>query len=370
MKNTMVPSLAGGMLRSALAGAALLSVLVAPRIAHAASARVRWMPPSTNVSSVTGYKVYARNAGATYGAAALWTGNPSPAADGTLSTVVTYTPAASGINYFAVVAVRNAEESALSEERYLGTPNPCQFDSCTTKTSCTFGTWPDGTSCDDGVFCNGPEVCRAGVCDTSATRNCSDAVACTVDACDEAADKCTHTGPAGCCVACDSSDPCLADACAAGDCSAPAGIPMEFSRVKLLERTSGVKLVAKGRFTLEAPVDPSITGAVIEMHTADGALVYSATIPSYLIRTGASTGRYRYAASRSNVELQGNGIDRLDFRVKSSKWRVTIMAESPNLADAVVESSLTVSLRLGSDQCFREMDIPCLHKNALSVCHH
>lgn len=369
MTNEKFPPRAGGALRLAMAGAGLLSLLIAPRIADAATARVRWLPPASNAGAVTGYRIYVRNAGAAYGTGApIWSGNPTPAGDGSLSTTVTYTTAPSGTNYFAVVAMRNTEESGLSEERSIGTVNSCRFDVCTSKTACSFGTWPDGTACDDDLYCNGPEVCLAGTCDTSANRNCADAFACTVDACDETNDRCTHNGPPGCCVACDTTDPCLADACAAGDCTAPAGKDIEFSRIKLLARSQSVKLVAKGKFELAEDLDPSLTGAVIEMRTADGTLVYSSTIPPYLIRSGASKGRYRYTASRSVVEPQSNGIDRLDFRVKDAKWLVTVMGDTANLADASAESSLTVSLKLGGEQCVRQMHIPCLQKNALSVC--
>lgn len=47
-----------------------------------------------------------------------------------------------------------------------------------------------GTSCDDGLFCNGVEACVNGVCGAGAPVVCNDGVACTVDACDETANAC------------------------------------------------------------------------------------------------------------------------------------------------------------------------------------
>ncbi|MEB2283228.1 MAG: hypothetical protein B6D46_05655 [Polyangiaceae bacterium UTPRO1] len=348
---------------------ALLLPLITPRIAAAAAARLRWLPPSGAADTVTGYRVYARSAGTAYGAGApIWSGNPARGGDGTLSAIVSYAPAPSGTNYFAVTALRDGEESGISQEGFVGAANPCRVDTCVTKTSCSFAALPDGSACDDELFCNGAEICRNGACVSSGPRNCADAFACTVDACDEAADRCTHTGPPGCCVACDTTDPCLADACAAGDCTAPAGIPMQFSVVKFQTGAQGVKLVAKGRFRLSGPLDPATTGATVEMRTADGALAYASTISPELMRAGAAKGRYRYAASRAAAAFWSHGIERLDIRMKGDRGLVTIMGSSDDLAAAAAESTLTVALRFSAAQCLRDMDVPCRQKNSLSIC--
>ncbi|MFO0748401.1 MAG: DUF4215 domain-containing protein [Myxococcota bacterium] len=44
--------------------------------------------------------------------------------------------------------------------------------------------------CDDGVFCNGRERCSAGACFASPTPRCADQIDCTVEQCDEDADRC------------------------------------------------------------------------------------------------------------------------------------------------------------------------------------
>ncbi len=50
-----------------------------------------------------------------------------------------------------------------------------------------------GTNCDDGLFCTNPDTCDgAGTCGGPA-RNCSDGVACTDDNCNEAGDTCVNT---------------------------------------------------------------------------------------------------------------------------------------------------------------------------------
>jgi hypothetical protein len=347
-------------------GAALLcATLGAASGASAATARVTWLPRA----GASSYSVYIRNAFAPYGTAApAWTGNPTPGSDGSLSATFTYTPASSGTNYFAVVATSANGESGLSTELPIGNVNPCRNDSCTTKTACDFSNQQNGLSCDDGIYCNGPEACLSGVCDTSASRNCADAVSCTVDACDEANGRCTHSAPPGCCLACDSGDPCLADACAQGDCTATAGEPIVVNRLRLLSKKSGIKLAAKGSFLADAALDPTQTGVEFELRAPDGALVYVSSIAAGDIRAGSTGDRFRFTASRADDTPQGNGLTRLDFRYKHEQWLVTAKGETPELIDAFLEPTLTWVIKFGDAACIRRMDLACAQTSAASIC--
>lgn len=48
-------------------------------------------------------------------------------------------------------------------------------------------------ACQDGLFCNGAEVCSgSGFCRSGSPISCGDANTCTADACDEATDSCVH----------------------------------------------------------------------------------------------------------------------------------------------------------------------------------
>lgn len=47
--------------------------------------------------------------------------------------------------------------------------------------------------CDNGLFCDGPETCRAGVCGAGAAPVCDDGVECTRDRCSEATRACVYT---------------------------------------------------------------------------------------------------------------------------------------------------------------------------------
>lgn len=84
----------------------------------------------------------------------------------------------------------------------------CTLDACDPKLHvCTHA--PRDALCDDGVFCDGVEVCDPAVGCAEAPRDCADAVSCTVDACDEATKSCTHTPDDGLCPISHVCDPVL-----------------------------------------------------------------------------------------------------------------------------------------------------------------
>ncbi|UCC31420.1 MAG: dockerin type I repeat-containing protein, partial [Phycisphaerales bacterium] len=74
--------------------------------------------------------------------------------------------------------------------------NVCTEDACVEGT-CVNENLPNGTACPDELFCNGDETCYLGACQSGPPRTCDDALACTVDTCNEAEDVCLHA-PAGC----------------------------------------------------------------------------------------------------------------------------------------------------------------------------
>jgi len=50
---------------------------------------------------------------------------------------------------------------------------------------------PDGTECDDGLFCTTNDVCISGIC-SGETKSCSDGITCTTDSCNELVDACVN----------------------------------------------------------------------------------------------------------------------------------------------------------------------------------
>ncbi|ODS40544.1 hypothetical protein BEH94_07975 [Candidatus Altiarchaeales archaeon WOR_SM1_SCG] len=57
----------------------------------------------------------------------------------------------------------------------------------------------DGTSCEDGLWCNGAETCQAGVCTAGTPPTCDDGAYCNgVETCNEATDSCNVGTPPTC----------------------------------------------------------------------------------------------------------------------------------------------------------------------------
>ncbi len=102
----------------------------------------------------------------------------------------------------------------------------CTLDGCDEfRDSC--GHIPSAATCDDGLFCNGVEVCDANQgCRPGAPVSCDDGIDCTVDTCDEAGDSCSRSPDDQVCdngEFCDGEEVCIAgEGCATGsppDCS-------------------------------------------------------------------------------------------------------------------------------------------------------
>jgi len=69
---------------------------------------------------------------------------------------------------------------------------------------------PDGTACNDGKSCSGPDKCAGGVCSGAATV-CDDKIACTIDSCSEQLGGCTVDSKNCACQTaadCDDGNPC------------------------------------------------------------------------------------------------------------------------------------------------------------------
>lgn len=81
--------------------------------------------------------------------------------------------------------------------------------------------------CDDGVFCNGQEVCQLGTCVLGVSPSCDDGRQCTSDVCDASTDRCVNTIHAGSLCddqnLCTTGDQCSLDgSCIGGAVSCPA----------------------------------------------------------------------------------------------------------------------------------------------------
>ncbi len=96
--------------------------------------------------------------------------------------------------------------------------NGCTDDTCDGAGRCAH---PDNAaSCDDGLFCNGTEVCRTGACSVHRGDPCAAGPECA-RSCNEAADSCFANGGIVCS---DDENPCTIDQCdGSGRCVHPAG---------------------------------------------------------------------------------------------------------------------------------------------------
>jgi cysteine-rich repeat protein len=144
--------------------------------------------------------------------------------------------------------------------------NRLDGDGC--QADCTRSECIRSEECTDGLFCNGPEVCTAGVCGPGTPPALGDGVACTVDSCDESADTVVHrpddamcpTGPLRCATAgaragmlvrdsgrCDATAGCGSVETLADDCLDDGRYPTTFScSGSELHRHEGVCLAAGG----------------------------------------------------------------------------------------------------------------------------
>ncbi len=72
--------------------------------------------------------------------------------------------------------------------------NPCPGQVCSEDSGTCTAVVPIGCTgsaeCDDGLWCNGAERCIGGDCVAGTAPDCDDGVACTVDSCNEATDSC------------------------------------------------------------------------------------------------------------------------------------------------------------------------------------
>ena len=79
------------------------------------------------------------------------------------------------------------------------------------------GNDPNGSVCDDGLYCTTGDACSGGIC-AALPRNCNDSNVCTDDSCDEAGDQCAN-GPVPDGTFCEDDDICTIDGeCTDGQC--------------------------------------------------------------------------------------------------------------------------------------------------------
>lgn len=113
----------------------------------------------------------------------------------------------------------NGIETCQTGKCVAGTAVNCSSltDKCNTGTciesSGACGATPktNGTSCDDGIYCNGSETCQAGTCTVGGAVVCNDNSDCTSDSCSETTKSCSY-------IAKSDNTICDSGICCAGSC--------------------------------------------------------------------------------------------------------------------------------------------------------
>lgn len=227
-------------------------------------------------------------------------GRPAIAGDGTMSFVVrglvrnrTY--------YFALSAyTAEGAESALSDERALGTTDPCVVDRCYSPSGCEFGTMPDGASCGTGQAC---EVCATGACRFASESALT-----------------TRTFRVG-------------------------------------ARRGIARLTARSSFPVADTIELGAVGISLEINDAAGAALFRAFVPPEALKSYASGTGVRLF-DRDGV-VAASGLRRLQVRVRRGVASASVLVTAPELALAIGQPQLTLVLRIGAQVCAVDPDLTC-----------
>jgi hypothetical protein len=137
--------------------------------------------------------------------------------------------------------------------------------------------------------------------------------------------------------------------------------------MRFTSRRSGVNLSVRGRFPAGAPVDPSTTGATIELRGPDGVVLHSSSVGPDLFESDPRGEHHRFAVSRGAADDLEMSLRRLDLRLVDASWVVNAQLKAPDLMEAFREPTMTVMVRLG-DTCARHVDATCKQRPTRSTC--
>jgi hypothetical protein len=162
---------------------------------------------------------------------------------------------------------------------------------------------------------------------------------------------------------CDTGDPCDAGICAGGVCvpgTAAARRP-ELAVTKLVLRPAGswTRVVARASFPASSALAPTETGALLDLRTADGALLYRVDLPPTAFRANPTGTRFRCVGARAGRPgSPERRLRRLTFRRAGAQVRLRLEASLP--APPVRTGLMRVGLgvRLGGD-CAHEAGLRC-----------
>jgi hypothetical protein len=171
---------------------------------------------------------------------------------------------------------------------------------------------------------------------------------------------------------CEALDPCLVGSCLGATCEAPdglaAGRALEVGLFVLRPAGDRLRVAARGGFTLESALDPTVTGLGVEFRAPDGGVVYRAALAGAALRANRSRTTFRYVTKRGRKAPEAAaGLDRLTLAVRHGKVGVMLTADVPGTVVQAAKARLTWVLRLGG-QCARGLDLACSEAPGRILC--
>jgi cysteine-rich repeat protein len=173
---------------------------------------------------------------------------------------------------------------------------------------------PAGSLCADGQFCNGEETCDgAGACLAGLPVGCDDGIGCTVDACDEVSDSCVATSNDNNCTddglfcngqeICDPIDGCLntGSPCGPGETCNEATSTCEFSDLDIV----GFRATKRVSVQRVKPIRLTLTVK------NPGTLNDGATSPAAVV--GEQNGEVVFSETQAVFDSVGNGRTKFEF---------------------------------------------------------
>ena len=258
-----------------------------------------------------------------------------------------------------------------------GTPctsdgRPCTADVCDAGV-CTHPN--QDVACDDGVFCNGPDVCAAGECDIHEGDPCTSGGECS-DVCNETTNTCwTDAG-----VACASDgNVCTDDACSgSGWCAHDPYARFQSFATHVVRKDGtdndrfGLKSTAR---TADITVAPTVSGLRLEIVDLSGTVLFSSELPAgSFVDVKGDGSLYRFRDKNGSI-ASANGIFGAVVKRNSSRGLVSVVMKGRNREVPELANSGTISPAPswgsvpGSGPCLGASYVPCRTRGASTTCH-
>ena len=275
--------------------------------------------------------------------------------------------------------------------------NVCTDDVCNGLGACVhvFNSEP----CDDGVFCNGPDICQNGSCSLNLGDPCAIGGDCMntcteleqtcispeFTACSDDGDVCTDNycdGAGGCSAvyntaSCDDGDFCtLADQCSAGACVAGDVVPMGATAavVKYGLGSADDRLAIRTRFpTASLLTRPSDTGVLLQVRHADGSEIFSADIPAANIENSRDRDILFRFRDKDGIVASANHVQSLFLKRSDSKGEVRMKMKMRGHELPLVHgvADIGISLLFGGDpasaDCLSAQSLPCTTRGTTKI---